>query len=138
MKEKDVVANREEARIIAGSVIELMLRRAFDPARSDALIGAEAAKFVFRARREGLLIVPLDEEEDAVAPPSMVDPAIAEAGDATLVAAAEICSLVARTLHRMSPKLAEHARRALSGEPMPGGPRPMAGWYCLRRVSVAP
>jgi hypothetical protein len=125
-----------EARTITGSVVETMLRRAFDPARMDDFAGAEAAKFVFRARREGLLVAALDDTEHAVSPPSMVDPAVADAADAILVAADEICLLVTRKMHAMAPELAENVRRGLSGERTPE-PRLIAGCRCCHPVSAA-
>ena len=126
----------EEARTIAGFVVETMLRRAFDPMRMDDFAGAEAAKFVFRARREGLLVAPLGEDEHAVSPPSMVDPAVADAADAVPVPADEICILVARKMHQMSPELAENVKRGLSGG-RAAEPRLIAGCSCCHPVRAA-
>lgn len=135
MDEKNAMST-QEARTIAGSVVEVMLRRAFDPERMDDLVGASAAKFLFRARREGLFVAPLDEDEHAVAPPSMVDPAVADAAEAVLIAADEICSLVARKLHKLSPELAEYVTRGLSGEPAPQR-RLLPGCSCCHPVAAA-
>ena len=102
-----------EARQIAESVIDTMLGRAFDPERSDDVAGAEAATFMLRMHREGLLVAPLSDTEHAVAPPSMVDPAVAEAADAVLVTSDEVVELVSRKLTEITPMIAENAIRGL-------------------------
>jgi hypothetical protein len=89
---------KKQAKSVASKVVGAILRQAFDPSREDEEDGTEAAEFVYRMRREGLFVAPLDEEEFAVAPPSMVDPAVAEAADAVLVSAAEVCALLAAEL----------------------------------------
>jgi hypothetical protein len=104
----------DEARQIAESVTETMLGRAFDPQRTDDAAGAEAATFMLRMNREGLLIAPLSDAEHAVAPPSMVDPAVAEAADAVLVTSDEIVDIVSRKLAEIPPVVAENAIRGLS------------------------
>ena len=109
----------QEARQIAESVIDTMLGRAFDPERSDDMAGAEAATFMLRMHREGLLVAPLSDAEHAVAPPSMVDPAVAEAADAVLVTSDEIVEVVSRKLAEITPVIAENAIRGLGLDDQP-------------------
>ena len=105
----------EAMRAIAEHVVETMLHRAFDPTRSDDIAGAEAARFVFRALREGLLIAPTGADEYAIGPPSMVDPSVPNTAGVVHVPADTISAAVTTTLRAMTPALADLVRHGLLG-----------------------
>jgi hypothetical protein len=105
----------EAMQSIVEHVVEAMLHRAFNPLRSDDVAGAEAARFVFRALREGVLIAPAGADEYAIGPPSMVDPCIVETVGVVHVPASDISEVVTAALQAMAPALADLVRHGLLG-----------------------